>query len=147
MKQSIQYGITQLFGIMLLCTQAVWAQGLIIGIVSDENGSPLPGATVVVEETNSGTTTDFDGNYQISADIGQTLVFSYVGYESQSVSIADITIDVQLQPANELDEIIITGYSSQRKSEVTGSAIQIGSDELTQVTVPTVDQAMAIYRS
>ena len=64
MRQSIQYGITLLFGIMLLSTQAVWAQGLIIGTVSDENGSPLPGATVVVEETNTGTTTDFDGNYR-----------------------------------------------------------------------------------
>ena len=50
MKQSIQYGITLLFGIMLLSTQAVWAQGLIIGTVSDENGSPLPGTTVVVEK-------------------------------------------------------------------------------------------------
>lgn len=123
MKQSIQYGITQLFGIMLLCTQAVWAQGLIIGIVSDENGSPLPGATVVVEETNTGTTTDFDGNYQIAADIGQTLVFSYVGYESQSVSIADITIDVQLQPANELEGVVVTALGIEREAKALGYAV------------------------
>ena len=57
----------------------------------------------MVEETNAGTTTDFDGNYQISASTGQTLILSYVGYESQSVVVATSTsIDVQLQAANEL---------------------------------------------
>ena len=124
MKQSIQYGITLLFGIMLLSTQAVLTQGLIIGTVSDENGSPLPGATVVVEETNTGTTTDFDGNYQIAADIGQTLVFSYVGYESQSVSIAEITIDVQLQPSNQLQEVVITSLGISRDKKSLGYAQQ-----------------------
>lgn len=124
MKQSIQYGIALLFGIMLLSTQPVWAQGLIIGTVSDENGSPLPGATVVVEETNSGTTTDFDGNYQISADIGQTLVFSYVGYESQSVSVANMTIDVQLQPSNQLQEVVITSLGISRDKKSLGYAQQ-----------------------
>ena len=81
MKQSIQYGIVWLLGIALMSPLFGWSQGLVTGTVSDENGMPLPGATVVVEETNAGTTTDFDGNYQISASTGQTLVFSYVGYD------------------------------------------------------------------
>ena len=124
MKQSIQYGITLLFGIMLLCTQAVWAQGLIIGTVSDENGSPLPGATVVVEETNTGTTTDFDGNYQISADIGQTLVFSYVGYVTQKITISTDTVDIALDPAGQLDEVVITALGISRDKKSLGYAVQ-----------------------
>lgn len=80
MKQSIQYGIVWLLGIALLTPLFGWSQGLVTGIVNDENGMPLPGATVVVEETNAGETADFDGNYQISASTGQTLIFSYVGY-------------------------------------------------------------------
>jgi hypothetical protein len=110
MKQSIQFGIVLLLGIGLLCPQFGWLQGLVTGTVSAENGMPLPGATVVVEGTNTGTTADFEGNYQISDSIGQTLVFSYVGYESQSVVVATSTsIDMQLQAANELEEVVLTG--------------------------------------
>ena len=118
MKQSIQYGIAWVLGIALMSPLFGWSQGLITGTVSDENGMPLPGATIVVEETKAGTTTDFDGNYQISADVGQTLVFSYVGYESQSMVVAtNSTIDVQLQPANELDEVIVNALGLEKKKD------------------------------
>ena len=118
MKQSIQYGIAWVLGIALMSPLFGWSQGLITGTVSDENEMPLPGATIVVEETNAGTTTDFDGNYQISADVGQTLVFSYVGYESQSMVVAtNSTIDVQLQPANELDEVIVNALGLEKKKD------------------------------
>ncbi|MDG1823890.1 MAG: SusC/RagA family TonB-linked outer membrane protein [Flavobacteriaceae bacterium] len=119
MKQSIQYGIIWLLGIALLSPLFGWSQGLITGTVSDENGAPLPGATVVVEETNQGTTTDFDGNYQINAAQGQTLVFSYVGYDTESVSISSsMTVNMQMQAANELDEVVVTslGISRAKKS-------------------------------
>ena len=110
MKQSIQFGIVLLLGIGLLCPQFGWSQGLVTGTAIDENRMTLPGETVVVEGTNTGTTANFDGNYQISASIGQTLVFSYVGYESQSVVVATSTsIDVKLQAANELEEVVLTG--------------------------------------
>jgi hypothetical protein len=68
---------------MLLFTSfVVNAQKTISGIITDENGVPLPGATIVVVETNDGTTTDFNGNYTINAAEGQTINLSYVGYES-----------------------------------------------------------------
>ena len=77
-------------------TLSAYAQQ-VSGTVSDENGVPLPGATVVVEGTSTGVSTDFDGNYSISASQGDTLVFSFVGYASQSVVVgSSATINVSL---------------------------------------------------
>jgi hypothetical protein len=94
MKQLSNYGIVLLFGALLLSPLSIWAQEQVSGTVTDENGAPLPGATVLVEETNQGTTTDFDGNYQINAAQGQTLVFSYVGYTTQMLEISSGTLDL-----------------------------------------------------
>jgi hypothetical protein len=93
MKQLSNYGIVLLFGALLLSPLSIWAQEQVSGTVTDENGAPLPGATVLVEETNQGTTTDFDGNYQINAAQGQTLVFSYVGYTTQMLEISSGTLE------------------------------------------------------
>ena len=130
-------------GVLLLAlmSTAAWAQTG-SGTVTDENNQPLPGATVIVQGTTNGTSTDFDGRYQINATQGQTLAFSYVGYATQQVTVSAATHDVMLQADNTLDEVIVTGYSSQRKSEVTGSAVQLGSEKLNTLTVPTVDQAL-----
>jgi hypothetical protein len=94
MKQLSNYGIVLLFGALLLSPLSIWAQEQVSGTVTDENGAPLPGATVLVEETNQGTTTDFDGNYQINAAQGQTLVFSYVGYTTQMLEISSGTLEL-----------------------------------------------------
>ena len=136
MKQSIQFGIVLLLGIGLLCPQFGWSQGLVTGTVIDENGMPLPGATVVVEGTNTGTTADFDGNYRISANTGQTLIFSYLGYESQSVIVGtSSSIDVQLQAANELEGVVVTALGIEREAKALGYAVsKINSDELEQKT-------------
>ena len=73
----------------------------ISGTVSDDNGVPLPGATVIVEGTQNGVSTDFDGNYSINASNGDTLVFSFVGYTNQSVVVgSSATVNVSLQPDN-----------------------------------------------
>ena len=144
MKQSIQNGIVWLLGIALMSPLFGWSQGLITGTVSDENGMPLPGATVVVEETNAGTTTDFDGNYQISASTGQTLIFSYVGYESQSVAVGiSSSIDVQLQAANELEEVVLTGVAGKTDLKKVSFAVgKVNEDEIQQA--PRVNPANAI---
>jgi len=134
MKQSIQYGIVWLLGIALLSPLFGWSQGLITGTVSDENGMPLPGATVVVEETNAGTTADFDGNYQISASTGQTLIFSYVWYESQTLIINSGTIDVTLNPAGQLEEVVITALGISRDKKSLGYAVQtVGGESFDDV--------------
>jgi len=90
-------------GVLLLAlmSTAAWAQ-TVSGTVTDENNQPLPGATVIVQGTTTGTSTDFDGKYQINATQGQTLVFSYVGYATQNVVVNSATHDVSLQPSGQL---------------------------------------------
>ena len=108
-----------------------WAQQTVSGTVTDDNGLPLPGATVVVQNTNRGTTTDFDGKYQIQAIQGETLTFSYVGYASQNISVgSNATINVQMEPTGLLEEVVITAYGTTTKEAFTGSAGLIGSDEI-----------------
>ncbi len=109
------------------------------GTVSDNNGLPLPGATVVIAGTTTGSSSDFDGNYKITASVGDVLNFSYVGYAGQSVTVgASNTINVTLQPDNKLEEVIVTAYGTSTKEAFTGSADVIGSAdlELRSVTSP-----------
>ena len=104
----------------------------ISGTVTDENGVPLPGATVLVEGTSNGVSTDFDGNYSISASSGDTLVFSFVGYSNQSVVVgSSATVNVSLQPDNALSEVVVTALGVKRNVKAVGYSItQVGGEEL-----------------
>ncbi len=91
-------------------------QNTVTGLVSDDQGVPLPGATVVVVETGDGTTTDFDGNYSIGAEEGQTLAFSYVGYTTQEIVVGSASsYDITMQTGNALDEVVVTSLGIQRQ--------------------------------
>ncbi|MBU2939369.1 SusC/RagA family TonB-linked outer membrane protein [Lacinutrix sp. C3R15] len=107
----------------------------ISGTVSDENGLPLPTATVIIQGTSTGASTDFDGNYSISAKQGDVLIFSYVGYANQSQTVgASSKIDVSLQPDNTLDEVVVTALGIKREEKALGYASQqVKSEELTTV--------------
>ena len=112
--------------VLALINTAVWAQ-TVSGTVTDENNQPLPGATIVVQGTNTGTTSDFDGNYQIRARQGQTIVFSYVGYATQNVVVNSTTLDVSLQADNTLDEVVVTGTgvaTSKRKTAISVETVK-----------------------
>ncbi len=104
----------------------------ISGTVTDENGVPLPGATVLVEGTSNGVSTDFDGNYSISASSGDTLVFSFVGYSNQSVVVgSSATVNVSLQPDNALSEVVVTALGVKRNVKAVGYSItQVDGEEL-----------------
>ncbi len=104
----------------------------ISGIVTDENGVPLPGATVLVEGTQNGVSTDFDGNYSINATSGDTLVFSFVGYTSQSVVVGtSSTINAQLSSDAQLDEVVVTALGVKRNIKSLGYSItQVDGSEL-----------------
>ena len=80
------------------------------GIVTDDTSQPIPGVSVVIKGTTTGTSTDFDGNYTIKANNGDTLVFSYVGYEAQEVTVIGNTLNVTMQSGVALDEVILVGY-------------------------------------
>ena len=125
------FTILSSFLLMFAFGFSVQAQS-ISGTVTDDNGVPLPGATVLVEGTQNGVSTDFDGNYSINASSGDTLVFSFVGYSNQSVVVgSSATVNVSLQPDNALSEVVVTALGVKRNVKAVGYSItQVGGEEL-----------------
>ncbi len=121
-------------------------QDLIIkGTVTDENEIPLPGVNILVKDKNTGVITDFDGKYSINVSNSQAvLVFSYLGYTTQEIQVkSQNTINVQLQAnAEALDEIVVIGYGSVKKSDLTGSISSLKGDALTAVPAANAMVAM-----
>ncbi len=115
------------------------AQRTVSGKVTDELGEGLPGVNVLVKGTTTGTQTDLDGNFRISVEDGTTLVFSYVGFETQEIAVGTrTTIDVSMGGATELEEVVVTAYGTSTKREFTGAAQTVDSRKLEsrQVTSP-----------
>lgn len=117
----------------------------ITGSITDKSGVPLMGATVLVSGTSTGTTSDFDGNYSISAKTGDILEFSYVGYATLKQTVGESSVvNVQLaQDDNILDEVVLVGYGVQRKSEVTGAISQVKGDEVKNLVTPSFESQLA----
>ena len=113
-----------------------WAQKTITGTVSDEAGVPLPGAAVVIDGTSVGVATDFDGNYSIEANQGDILVFSFVGFTSQRVTVGTTdTIDVTIAvDSSDLDEVVVVAYGSQKKQSIAGAVSVIKADQIENAT-------------
>ncbi|HZJ20049.1 MAG TPA: TonB-dependent receptor [Pricia sp.] len=126
----------------LLCFGIAQGQ-TVTGMVSDEVG-PLPGASVLVKGTTTGTQTDFDGNYTIDAASDATLVISYIGFKSVELPVdGQTTINITLEEdASKLDEVVVTGYGSQSKRDVTGSVSTVDADELKAVPATTFAQQL-----
>lgn len=118
---------------LMVLVQISWAQqSKVTGTVKDAiTGEPLPGVTIVVEGTTIGTTTDFDGVYLIPIESGQSLVFSYIGYNKQTVVVQDQTeINIALGADSEdLGEVVIIGYGSVKKDDATGSVTAVSSED------------------
>lgn len=104
----------------------------ISGTVTDPNGEPLPGVTVIVQGTNNGTITDLDGKYSITAAQGSTLVFTFIGFDNQVVQVgAGSTYNVKMEEsAQQLDEVVIVGYGQQKKASVVGAITQANAETL-----------------
>jgi len=110
-----------------------------------EDGSPLPGVSVVAKGTNKGTQTDAGGNYTITlpANTG-TLVYSFVGVLTQEVAIGNRSeVNVSLSnDSRSLDEVIVTGYGAQSKRNLTGNIAKVGARDIENIPVPSVEQAL-----
>ena len=115
------------------------------GTVSDNNSLPLPGATVLIQGTTTGTSTDFDGNYSISTNVGDVLKFSYVGYSTQSVTVgASNRINVILQPDNELEEVVVTALGIKREEKAIGYSVQsVKGEGLTEARESNISNALS----
>jgi iron complex outermembrane receptor protein len=120
-------------------------QTTVTGIVTEQSTSlPLPGVNVIIKGTTQGTTTGFDGDYQITVNDGDILVFSYIGYVTQEITFTgQVTIDIQMaEDAALLDEVVIIGYGSVKKEDLTGSVDVISSDDFNQGAVVSPDQLL-----
>ena len=117
----------------------------ISGKVTDEKGVPLLGVAVINKISSQGKTTDFDGNYSIKANKGDKLLFAYLGMENQEVVVENqTTINVRMKNSNnQLDEIVVVGYGTVKKSDLTGSISSIKADEVSKSGVIALDQALA----
>ncbi len=140
-------GLTTIYGNTSLITDHnpfEEIQSTVTGVVTDESGTPLPGASVLVKGTTTGTTTDFDGNYTINADSNSTLVFRYIGYSNQEVPVngrSSINISMVVD-ASQLEEVIVVGYGTQKKGEVTGSIETVDAEQLSIVQVASTIDAI-----
>lgn len=115
------------------------------GTVTDESGEPLVGVTVMVKNTTTGTTTDAQGHFQLSVEPGATLVFSYLGYNTQEVAVGNKTsLKVALQDNSQnIDEVVVVAYGTQKKASVTGSISTVQSKELKQSSSANLSTALA----
>ena len=102
------------------------------GTVTDNQGLPLPGVNIIVKNTNTGTQTDFDGNYSVQTNKGAVIIFSYLGFTDKEVAVGDENvINVQLQEnASELEEVVVTAYGIGRKSTVTAAISTVAAGDI-----------------
>ena len=124
--------------------EAVKQQKSINGIVADEQGEPIIGASVLEKGTTNGTITDLDGRFTLSIGKGTELIVSYVGYTTKTVKIGNqSTIKIVLiEDTKTLDEVVVIGYGTQKKSDVSGSVTSVSGDKLSKI--PTANAEMAL---
>ncbi|MFB9057831.1 SusC/RagA family TonB-linked outer membrane protein [Mariniflexile ostreae] len=120
------------------------AQQLITGTVVDDSSIPIPGVNIVVDGTSTGTMTDFDGGFSINATKGAKLVFSYVGLKTVSVLIVDNTkLNIVLTTDSALlDEVVVIGYGTQKKSDIISSVTSVKPDEMMKVATSDVGEML-----
>ena len=143
MKQ--KFSLALLFFFTLTLALSAQESRLINGqVVSAIDGLPIPGVNILILDTSTGTNTDFDGNFQIQVKQGDVLQFSYLGFETQIVIITDqTTLSVSLsEDASALEEVVVVGYGTQKKSNLTGSISKVVNDDLDQIAVSRVDDAL-----
>ncbi len=143
-----------LLSLLFFFTNFLYTQGFVVtGNVTDNTGMPVPGVTILVERpsesgtvvNSQGTTTDFDGNYSIAVNgSDNNLVFSYIGYIKQTIpinsqSVINVTL---LTDVSELDEVVVVGYGTQERRDVTGAITKIDSETIERTSNATVEQAL-----
>ncbi|MDA1143984.1 MAG: SusC/RagA family TonB-linked outer membrane protein [Bacteroidetes bacterium] len=143
----MKLNLTQLLtSFMMLCFVFSFAQEKTVsGKVTDQNGAPLPGVSVLVVGTTTGTQSDFDGLYSISVAQGGTLRFSFIGQKTKDVVVgSSSTIDVQLvEDAQALEEVIVTGFGNVSKTSFAGSAKVVSGENISNKSFTNVSQALA----
>ena len=147
MTNFLRFSKNGLFLLMLVMgITNLFAQGsrTITGTVTNAEGLPVLGANVIIKGTTTGVTSDFDGNYSINANADDVLVFSYVGFRDQEVPVGTQTlIDVQLaEDVAALDEVVVVGYGTQKKGDITSSVAHVDSEDFVKAPVKDIGQLL-----
>lgn len=140
-----EYYLMMMFGFCLLFSYGQETITITGTVTAAEDNMPLPGVSLIVKGTSNGTTTDFDGNYTINTENNATLVFSYLGFKTQEVAINNrTTIDIALETDNQqLSEVVVIGYGTQKRKDLTGSVSTIKSQAIEDIPVASFDQKLA----
>ena len=129
----MRYMIKRLLFLIVLCLGVVKLSAQISGVVTDsETGDPIPYLNVYYDGKGVGTITDIDGNFDLSVPSNATLQVSYIGYNTQDVTVTSKTVyNIQLEEDSQaLDEVVVVGYGTQKKVNLTGSVASVSSDEI-----------------
>lgn len=138
-------GIVLAFLLLLTVPFSAFSQDLTVsGSVMDQQGGPLPGVSILIEGTSTGVITDIDGNYSLNAPGTSVLIFNFLGFESQKVSVDNrSTINVVLRESfMSLDEVVVVGYGSMRRTDVTGSMVSVSSEAIEKSVPTSIDQVL-----
>ena len=137
--------MTVLLLINFFLFQFAYSQNIQVnGNIKSEEGETLPGVTVLVKGTNVGTISDFDGNFSIDIDKGQTLVFSYIGFKTiEKVVKTETILNILMESDTQmLDEVVAIGYGTMKKSDLTGSVASVSAQDLQKTPASGLDQAL-----
>ncbi len=145
-RDTVKKGLSSLF-LLFFVIGSAYAQQKVQGTVTAaDDGSPLPGVNITVKNTTIGTSTDVDGNYSLTVpDTSNVLVFSFIGFQTQEIQIdgrtqIDVALETRVYSAGE--EIVVVGYGTQQKSDLTGSVSTVSVDEVTKVPTANLQDAM-----
>ena len=128
--------------LLLSCYGAI-AQQVISGIVTDSNGDPIPAVSVVVQGTAYGVSTDFDGQYSLDSQFGESLIFSYLGFQTQVIEINSANINITLyESTSQLDEVVVIGYGSVSKKEATGAVAVLSEGDFNSGKIVSSDELL-----
>ncbi|MBP5658426.1 MAG: TonB-dependent receptor [Paludibacteraceae bacterium] len=132
-----------LFCAMVFATVAVNADVITGGVMAEGEPDPVIGANIMVKGTTNGTITDFDGNFELQANVGDVLVVSYMGYKPQEVKALASPMRITLIPDNVmLEEVVAIGYGTMKKSDLTGAISSVKAEDLLKTPAPSIDQAL-----
>ncbi len=129
----------------MLSAMTAWAQSKVVtGVVTDDQGQPLPGVAVMVPGTTSGTVTDFDGKYSLNVGDAANLSFSFIGFQTEKVAIGGrSTVSIQLKSdSQELDDVVVVGYGTMKKSDVSGASVNVGEEAIKASVITNLDQSL-----
>jgi TonB-linked SusC/RagA family outer membrane protein len=131
--------------LLALVTQITFAQDRTVsGTVTDNSGMPLPGVSVILKGTQVSTQTNFDGKYSIKASATQTLSFSYIGTEKKELVASSTNLNVTLKDVSQaLDEVVVVGYGTQKKKDVTGSISSVKGNAIANLAAPSFESQLA----